>query len=95
LISEINIIFCAGIAGNRIKVEGANWLSYNLATNCLDNGMKLALVSRNVGHKNKSTTLNTYYKYKNDVEDNLAIQNEIFKNYDFDFGGGEVEAMFA
>ena len=32
---------------------------------------------------------------KNDVEDNLAIQNEIFKIYDFDFGGGEVEAMFA
>ena len=26
-------------------------------TNCLDKGMKLALVSKNVGHKNKSTTL--------------------------------------
>jgi len=50
--------------------------------------MKLALVSKNVGHKNKSTTLNTYYKCKNDYEDNLAIQNEIFKIYDFDFGGG-------
>lgn len=47
-------------------------------TNCLDKGMKLALVSKNVGHKNKSTTLNTYYKCKNDYEDNLAIQNEIF-----------------
>ncbi|MDE5907676.1 MAG: site-specific integrase [Lachnospiraceae bacterium] len=64
-------------------------------TNCLDKGMKLALVSKNVGHKNKSTTLNTYYKCKNDYEDNLAIQNEIFKIYDFDFGGEQVEAMFA
>ena len=64
-------------------------------TNCLDKGMKLALVSKNVGHKNKSTTLNTYYKCKNDYEDNLAIQNEIFKIYDFEFGGGQVETMFA
>lgn len=65
-------------------------------TNCrLDKGMKLALVSKNVGHKNKSTTLNTYYKCKNDYEDNLAIQNEIFKIYDFDFDGEQVEAMFA
>ena len=64
-------------------------------TNCLDKGMKLALVSKNVGHKNKSTTLNTYYKCKNDYENNLAIQNEIFKIYDFDFGGEQVEAMFA
>ena len=64
-------------------------------TNCLYKGMKLALVSKNVGHKNKSTTLNTYYKCKNDYEDNLAIQNEIFKIYDFDFGGEQVEAMFA
>ena len=39
--------------------------------------------------------LNTYYKCKNDYEDNLAIQNEIFKIYDFDFGGEQVEAMFA
>ena len=53
------------------------------------------MVSKNVGHKNKSTTLNTYYKCKNDYEDNLAIQNEIFKIYDFDFGGEQVEAMFA
>ena len=41
--------------------------------------LTLALVSKNIGHKNKSTTLNTYYKCKNDYEDNLAIQNEIFK----------------
>lgn len=27
-------------------------------TNCLDKGMKLALVSRNVGHRNESTILN-------------------------------------
>ena len=39
--------------------------------------------------------LNTYYKCKNNYEDNLAIQNEIFKIYDFDFGGEQVEAMFA
>ena len=64
-------------------------------TNCLDKGMKLALVSKNVGHKNKTTTLNTYYKCKNDYEDNLAIQNEIFKIYDFDFNGGQTEAVFA
>ena len=38
---------------------------------------------------NKRTTLNTYYKCKNDYENNLAIQNEIFKIYDFDFGGGK------
>lgn len=43
----------------------------------------------------KSTTLNTYYKCKNDYENNLAIQNEIFKIYDFEFGGGQVETMFA
>lgn len=43
----------------------------------------------------KSTTLNTYYKCKNDYENNLAIQNAIFKIYDFDFGGGKVETMFA
>lgn len=71
-------------------------------TNCLDKGMKLALVSKNVGHKNKrrcliakSTTLNTYYKCKNDYEDNLAMQNEIFKIYDFNLGGEQVETMFA
>ena len=64
-------------------------------TNCLDKAMKLALVSRNVGHKNKGTTLNTYYKCKNDYEDNLAIQNEIFKIYDFDFGGVQKELAFA
>lgn len=63
-------------------------------TNCLDKGMKLALVSKNVGHKNKSN-LEHLYKCKNDYEDNLAIQNEIFKIYDFDFGGEQVEAMFA
>ncbi len=43
----------------------------------------------------KRPTLNTYYKCKNDYENNLAIQNEIFKIYDFDFGGGQVETMFA
>ncbi len=64
-------------------------------TNCLDKGMKLALVSKNVGHMSKRPTLNTYYKCKNDYENNLAIQNEIFKIYDFDFGGGQVETMFA
>lgn len=53
---------------------------------CLDIGMKLVLVSKNAGHKNKSKTLNTCYKCKNDYEDNLDIQNEIFKIYDFDFG---------
>ena len=55
--------------------------------------MKLALVSKNVGHKNKSTTLNTYYKCKNDCKDNLAIQNEIFKIYDFDFSEQRAEVM--
>ncbi|PXV93628.1 phage integrase family protein [Lachnotalea glycerini] len=47
-------------------------------TTCLDNDMKLAQVSANVGHKNKSTTLNTYYKCKNNYEDNMEIQNKIF-----------------
>ena len=72
-------------------------------TNCLDKGMKLALVSKEyriyeqtpTAYCNKRPTLNTYYKCKNDYENNLAIQNEIFKIYDFDFGGGQVETMFA
>lgn len=78
-----------------VEYKSSHTCRRSYVTNCLDKGMRLALVSRNVGHKNKSTTLNTYYKCKNDYEDNLAIQNEIFKIYDFDFGGEQVEAMFA
>ena len=44
---------------------------------------------------NKCTTLNTYYKWKNDYEDNLAIQNEIFKIYDFDFREQRAGVMLA
>ena len=32
---------------------------------------------------------------KNDVEDNLVIQNEIFKIYDFDFCEQRAEVMLA
>ena len=32
---------------------------------------------------------------KEQINNNLAIQNETFKIYDFDFGGGQVETMFA
>ena len=49
---------------NRIlnwKRKGDNIHSHtcrrSYVTNCLDKGMKLALVSKNVGHKKKSTTL--------------------------------------
>ena len=45
--------------------------------------------------QNALSPKNTYYKCKNDYEDNLAIQNEIFKIYDFDFGGEQVEVVFA
>ncbi len=84
--------FCNNIG---VEYKPSHTCRRSYVTNCLDKGMKLALVSRNVGHKNKSTTLNTYYKCKNDYEDNLAIQNEIFKIYDFDFDGVQKEPVFA
>lgn len=84
--------FCKNMG---VEYKPSHTCRRSYVTNCLDNGMKLALVSRNVGHKNKSTTLNTYYKCKNDVEDNLAIQNEIFKIYDFDFCEQRAEVMLA
>ena len=97
MVKESNIIstfkaFCDNVG---VEYKSSHTCRRSQVTNCLDKGMKLALVSKNVGHKNKSTTLNTYYKCKNDYEDNLAIQNEIFKIYDFDFGGVQAEAMFA
>lgn len=97
MVKESNITSTFKAFCNNVGVEykPSHTCRRSYVTNCLDKGMKLALVSRNVGHKNKSTTLNTYYKCKNDYEDNLAIQNEIFKIYDFDFGGVQKELAFA
>ncbi|EOS77977.1 hypothetical protein C819_00593 [Lachnospiraceae bacterium 10-1] len=97
MVKESNITSTFKVFCNNVGVEykPSHTCRRSYVTNCLDKDMKLALVSRNVGHKNKSTTLNTYYKCKNDYEDNLAIQNEIFKIYDFDFGGVQKEFMFA
>lgn len=94
--SSITSTFKAFCNYTGVEYKPSHTCRRSYVTNCLDKGMKPALVSKNVGHKNKSTTLNPYYKCKNDCEDNLTIQNEIFKIYDFDFGGGgQAEAMFA
>lgn len=90
--SNITSTFKAFCNNAGVEYKPSHTCRRSYVTNCLDKGMKLAVVSKNVGHKNKSTTLNTYYKCKNDYEDNLAIQNEIFKIYDFDFGSEKAEA---